>query len=66
MFPVTRSANKLPYVNAFEGPTVIKPFVSLLRGSALRMYSQKNPDLTVCVPQTFETVSLKLGMYLVA
>ncbi len=66
MFPVTRSANWLPYVYAFDGPTVIKPFVSLLRGSAFRIYSQKNPALTVCVPQTFDTVSLKLGMYLVA
>ena len=60
------SAYKFPYVYALEGATMIVPLVELLRGSAFRIYSQKKPALTVCVPQTFDTVSLKLGMYLVA
>ena len=45
---------------------VIVPFVALLAGWALRMYSKKIPAFKVCLPQTFETVSLKLGIHLSA
>ena len=66
MFPVTRSANRLPYELPFHGPTVNMPLLLLFAGWAFRIHSQKKPALTVWVPHTLDTVSLTLGMYLLA
>ena len=38
----------------------------LFAGCALRMRSQNTPAFKVCLPQIFETLSLALGMYLLA
>src|SRR5215510_11404229 len=60
------SAYGLPSVLGLLTLTLNWPCVLLLAGCALRIRSQKKPAFKVCLPQIAETVSLKLGMYLLA
>src|SRR5438105_6216934 len=64
--PVTISAKSLPKELDWFLLKPRAPLVLLLAGWELRMRSQKTPNLAVCVPMTFETVSLALGIHLSA
>src|SRR6266404_5814673 len=64
--PVSRSAKSLPNVLELFLETFNCPFVLLFAGCEFRIRSQKTPNLAVCVPNTLETVSLALGIHLLA